>query len=358
MHTVADLDIYEKLARRLDALPNGFPSTGNGEELRLLAKLFSHQDAELAGQLNPDLEPLDGIAERTGYDRQQLRKQLKDMARRGLIATGRTEQGLGFGLLPFVVGIYEYQVDTIDKELAALVEDYFQKAFCEALRIKPQFHRILPVRESISNTMEIRPYESATEIIDKAQAWGVLDCICRKQKALIGEPCEHPLDVCMVLSARPGAFDGSDTIKALNREEAHSTLKRAADAGLVHSVSNNQEGIDYICNCCTCSCGILRGMANLGMAGIVAHSSFISSVDQARCSACGTCLDYCQFGALLLEDAIRVDSIRCVGCGLCVPACPEEALAMILRSENELQDIPATPEDWKQQRNAFRKLNA
>ena len=33
--------VYKKLAERLDALPNGFPPTEDGAELRLLAKIFT-----------------------------------------------------------------------------------------------------------------------------------------------------------------------------------------------------------------------------------------------------------------------------------------------------------------------------
>ena len=52
------------------------------------------------------------------------------MARRGLIQAGRdADGGLGFGLMPFVVGIYEMQGTTIDAELARLFEDYYQQAF-------------------------------------------------------------------------------------------------------------------------------------------------------------------------------------------------------------------------------------
>jgi hypothetical protein len=101
-------------------------------------------------------------------------------------------------LLPFVVGIYELQIDKMDEELARLFEDYFQSSFGEILNVKPQLHRVIPVNETIRNTMEVRPFESAAEIVDAMNSWGVQDCICRKQKALIGQACEHPIDVCMV----------------------------------------------------------------------------------------------------------------------------------------------------------------
>ena len=207
--------------------------------------------------------------------------------------------------------------------------------------------------------MEVRPFESASDLVNNAQAWGVLDCICRKQKALIGDPCEHPLDVCMTLSEVPEAFNGNDTVRALSREEALETLQRAADAGLVHSVSNNQKGLHYICNCCTCSCGILRGMAEVGIANVVARSSYVNQVDDLLCNGCETCLDYCQFDALAMSDdaIVQVNSVRCVGCGVCVPQCPSEALGMVLRPEEDLILPPETIKEWGVKRAADRGIN-
>ena len=76
------------------------------------------------------------------------------------------------------------------------------------------------------------------------------------------------------------------------------TLRRAAEAGLVHTVSNSQEGVWYICNCCTCSCGILRGMADLGMANVVARSAFVNQVDEDACRRAALLRAACQFGAM------------------------------------------------------------
>jgi len=350
---------YKKLAERLDALPNGFPPTDDGAELRLLAKLFTPEEADLASQLRLTKETPEQVANRLGQEKVEVRGLLKGMARKGLIAAGRTEAGLGYGLMPFVVGIYEMQAGSIDEELASLFESYYTQAFVDVLRVKPQVHRVIPVNESIKVDMEVRPYESATSLVDSAQAWGVLDCICRKQKALIGEGCEHPLDVCMTLSNVPNAFDHDTTIRALTREEAQATLQRAADAGLVHSVSNNQQGLHYICNCCTCSCGILRGMAEVGIANVVAHSSYINKVDDLLCNGCETCLDYCQFDALTMGNdmIVQVNSVRCVGCGVCVPQCPNDALGMILRPEEDLLLPPVTIKEWGASRAADRGIN-
>ena len=44
--------IYQKLARRLDDIPNGFPPTESGIELKLLAKIFTPEEAAIAALEN------------------------------------------------------------------------------------------------------------------------------------------------------------------------------------------------------------------------------------------------------------------------------------------------------------------
>lgn len=336
---------YRRLARTLDALPNRFPPADDESELHLLAKIFTVEEADLTACLLPVLETPAEISLRLERDVKDVMALLKDMSKKGLILVGKTEQGrLGFGLMPFVVGIYEAQIGRIDAEMAQLFEIYYHEAFQKSLKIHPQVHRVIPVGESIKNDMEVHPFESVSNLLDDAKSWGVVDCICRTQKALIGDPCSHPLDVCMVLSQKDDAFANNNTIRTLNRDEAASTLKRAADTGLVHCVSNQQSELWYICNCCTCSCSILRGMADLGMANVVARSAFVSRVNANQCIACGICVDACQFDALLLEEVIKVQEMRCVGCGVCIPLCSQEALFLERRPAAELP--PVTEKDW------------
>jgi len=349
---------YQRLAQRLDSLPNGFPPTQDGSELRLLACLFGPEEAELAASLRLSRETPEQVASRTGCDPEQVRLMLKSMARRGLISAGRVEDGVGYGLLPFVVGIYENQIGRLDAALALLFEDYYKKAFNGILGVSPPVHRVIPVGESVRVDLEIRPYESAAQIVANAQAWGVLDCICRKQKALIGQACQHPIDVCLAMSSKPGAFDHSSDLRAVTQDEALETLQRAARAGLVHSVSNNQRGNWYICSCCTCSCGVLRGLVELGIADVVARSPFVIQVDEARCSGCQDCLDACQFGALSLEGIVaRVDARRCTGCGVCVLTCAEGALGLVRRPEAEIEAPPLSEDDWRLARAAARGID-
>ena len=351
---------YRRLAQRLDELPNGFPPTDDGIELRVLERLFTDEEAALAAQLRLTKETPAQIAARVGGDARAIRSQLKEMARRGLIAAGRAEGGLGFGLLPFAIGIYEFQYNTMDVELAQLFEDYYRRAFGQIMTIRPLIQRVIPIGEEIRNDMEVRPYETASQLIESARAWGVVDCLCRLQKELVGDPCDHPRDVCMILSSVAGVFDGAPDVRGLSRSEALATLRRAAEAGLVHCTSNTQEGLPhlwYICNCCTCSCGILRAMADLGVANVVARSAFVVEVDADLCSACETCVERCPFGALSVDDIAQVARVRCVGCGVCVPACPSDALLLVRRPDEEILRVPVTERAWMEERAAARGLD-
>ncbi len=57
-------DSYQRLAQVLDTIPNGYPSTDSGVELRILQKLFTPQEAELATHLHLTWETADEIAAR------------------------------------------------------------------------------------------------------------------------------------------------------------------------------------------------------------------------------------------------------------------------------------------------------
>jgi electron transport complex protein RnfB len=354
---MTDRTPHQLLAEQLDRLPNGFPPAADGSHIRLLAYLFSAEEAALAAELSTEPETPRVIASRLDRDPGMIRAQLKEMARKGLITAGRAADGLGYCLMPFVVGIYEMQAGRIDSELAKRFEDYFQAAFQKASAIQPPFHRVVPVQESVKADISIAPFESAAGIISRAAAWGVTDCICRKQTALIGRPCPHPVEACMILSSTPGAFHGRKGVRELTQPEALALLRSVAEAGLVHSVSNTREGNWYICNCCTCSCGILRGMAESGIASVIAHSGFVCRVDESACSACGVCTERCPFGAITVDGTARVDAIRCAGCGVCTVECPNDALTLVRRGEGEIPLPPLDEATWRRERMEWREHN-
>jgi len=353
-------EIYRELARRLDALPNGFPATDSGVELRLLAKLFEPEEARLAANMRLKREPAQAIAERAGIDRDLAYSHLKKMARKGLIRLKRGQGALLFGLMPFAVGFYEEQLPRMDEELAMLVEQYFQETGGAGItQYRPALQRVIPVEESIPFELEIFPHERASELLENAKSWGVRDCICRVQRRLIGKGCDHPVENCLVFAPVEGAFDHSEVDRAITKEEALQILHEAEEAGLVHSTGNYVEPHYYICNCCTCCCGIMRGLSEFGVPTAIAKADFRAVVDAELCIGCGDCMERCQFDALSLPDAVCVvDDARCVGCGLCATVCPTDALGLERRPAGQVPRPPTSVKEWGLQRIEARGLPA
>ena len=275
------------------------------------------------------------------------------MVAKGLIDIKKGEGEFAYALRPFVVGFYEGQLSRMDAEMAELFEQYYHETRGGILRDTPSLHRIIPVGRAIPLQVDIHPFERATEILEGALSWGVRDCIFRKQQQLLGKGCSHPLESCLVFAPVKNAFDRSTVDRAITKEEALSILRMTEDAGLVHSSGNYRDGIEYICNCCTCCCGIMRGIAEYGIMSAVARADFQIALKADSCTACGDCVERCQFHALSLSGTVvNIDLARCMGCGLCVVACPTEGLRLDRRKSGEVLQPPADIADWRAQRSS------
>lgn len=76
---------------------------------------------------------------------------------------------------------------------------------------------------------------------------------------------------------------------------------------------------------------------------IAGHPATVAAtVDPARCRACATCIQICEFGApqLIGDDPQRtswIDPVICTGCGTCVAHCPSGAITAAYMTEAQLE---------------------
>jgi electron transport complex protein RnfB len=351
-------EIYHRLAKVLDTLPNGFPTTESGIEIKLLKKIFRPEDAELFCDLRLNWETAQQIAERTNRQLPGLEDHLNEMRRRGQIF-GADIGGVSiFKMLPWVFGIYEFQVDHMDRELAEMCEEYVRAYGEPFFKNKPQLMQVIPVEREIQASHEALPYEKVSSIIETGKSFMVQDCICKKEKGLLDSPCDRPLEVCMTIAPIEGVFDKYDHGRKLSRDEAYDLLQKCEENALVHLTWNMQNDHFFICNCCGCCCGVLRSINEWGISNAV-NSYYYAEIDPEACAACGTCADErCQVYAIEEgEDAYRVIKEKCIGCGLCVSTCPSEGIQLIRKQPDEIVLPPKDEMEWYEKRGNLRGVD-
>lgn len=337
-------DLYRRLQKQLDQYSMGFPATESGIEIRILKKLFSEKDAEVFLGMTPKLETPEEIAPRVNRPVQELAERLDDMADRGLLFRLKRGDTSKYGAIPFVHGLFEFQVKDLDRDLADLVKAYMEDAFEKNLVFSAsEFLRTIPVQRSVDARQKIAPYEDAREILEKAGNIVVTECICRKAAKKVDKGCDKPVEVCFMFGSMGQYYLDRKMGRKVDVEEALKILAEAQEAGLVTQPATAQNP-GGMCNCCGDCCGPLAALNKHPRPAEMVFSNYFAEVDRGLCTGCEICVERCQMGAVAMDsDALaRIDPDRCIGCGLCVTTCPTEAVSLERKPEGSYQVPPAT----------------
>jgi NAD-dependent dihydropyrimidine dehydrogenase PreA subunit len=328
--------IYAKLREFLDQFPIGYPSTASGVEIEILKRLFTPEEAEIAMLLTPIPEEAEQIAARTGLAAAGLTARLEDMARNNLVFRVRRPGRTMFSSAPFMIGLYEYSVKKIDGELAQLYKQYYDEAYQEEMgRSNVPGFKVIPLERHVRSDLTLLPYHRIEEDIRSARVISVAECVCRKEAALTGHGCDHPLETCLSFGVAAEYYIENGIGRRITPEEAIDIVKKADEAGLVHAGANAKH-LSNICNCCPCCCASMKGMITKGHdKRKYMNALFEAVVDEDLCTACETCLDRCPVQAITVADTAGVDRDKCLGCGLCAGVCPTEAISLRLREDLE-----------------------
>ncbi len=339
-------DIYEKLRERLDMFPQGFPKTASGVELEILRHLFTQEEAEFMLALRPAAENSAVIAERLSRDAHAVGEKLYDMSKKGLIMRIRTPDGqVLYGLAPWIVGIWEFQLNNLNPKFLELKEKYTLEGMIpERKKTKISGMRTIPIEKEIMRTSEVETYEKVSEILESHTRFAVADCICRKERKLMGEGCDKIMEACMTFGPAAQYYVENGLGREITKDEAKEIIRKAEEQGLVHCSSNQKGEKIFICNCCGCCCGVLRNVNKYNIPTAMTKSNYYAKVDPETCTGCETCVDRCQVNAIKVEDGLAViNKGKCIGCGLCGATCPGESISIVQREREEMSEIFPDP---------------
>lgn len=273
-----------------------------------------------------------GLAEKLGKDEETVQAVLDTLFYKGLVFKKSTPEGTLYRMGRDLMQFHDATILWPDapREFLDLWQRYMEEEWPEfserVEKILPKpVARIVPVGESVGAKQQILAYEDVRQIIEAADTIAVTNCTCR----LTARKCDRPVEICLQIGKAGEYTIDRGSGREINKEEALALLRKAEEAGLIHTTMNRAEDSHFICNCCNDCCMVFPLIIERKL-HMCDPSRFAAKVDPELCTGCGDCLDRCYFDAMSLEEKgnALVNAEYCMGCGLCQVVCPEGAIAL------------------------------
>ena len=305
--------VYRKLQKHLNNQAVGFPATRSGIELKILRHIFNPNEAEIASYLSYKYEPVEIIFGKVRH----LTESIKDlqMILDSILKKGGIEVKFKDGIrhyccIPLVVGMYEFQNERLTPEFIKDYQKYIStKSFgVEFLSTKLPQMRTIPVAKSIQLKHNVSSFDEVSTLLKDAEGpFAIVDCICRKKKAMGGKSCEvtDRKETCLGVGHLAQMSIENNIGREVKREEAIAIIEQNQKEGLVLQPSNTKEA-EFICSCCGCCCGMLHTHKNLPKTLNFWATNYFAVVDVNACVGCGTCEDKCQVGAVKVNEKEQI----------------------------------------------------
>ncbi len=355
-------EVYQQLCKTMANRGGNYPGVDIPEFYEMAKELFTPEEAAIMNTIPRGISSLATITHNIGRDEQEVKAMLEKMADKGFCVPSYRDQQHMYYAPPFVPGIFEFQfmrgtATKKDRSLAKLINRY--KKAVDALEPNKEVSypttRVIPVNRTIKAENKVQTYDQLAAYVDRHDPISVCTCYCRHEAILVDKDdnCGKPMEVCMAFNESAQYVIDRGMGRRIDKNEALDILKLSAESGLVHCTLNLQK-IDFICNCCSCHCMILKQALSYQNPGVFLSSGFQPCFDPESCTTCETCVDRCPAEALSLNENIpEVKMSRCIGCGVCAIGCPSDAIVM-----EEKKDAMVPPVDRKALREAVKRAEA
>ncbi|MHA1265361.1 MAG: ATP-binding protein [Candidatus Helarchaeota archaeon] len=306
-------------------------------------------------------------AKKSGIPEEKVRDTFERLAHRGVLFyyTSKKDGQKKFMIPPLFPGLVEYFI--INKNVSIDERRKFVKMFHSnpqdamnllgaisgmdftVFRVVPSLNppsttRVIEVDKTLEmDKQQILTYQDVEKIVREAGQLdnniAVLPCTCRTMAMMLksSPECDRTIENCLVFGV-PAQYVVEEGIgRYITVQETLDILKQAEKEGCVHITQNTIDRQGFICNCCTCCCGILSTAVKYNYWDIFQKSDYLPVFDMEKCIRCKKCVNLCPFFALIYqagekedksEDIIRVREDICIGCGLCASNCPKEAIRL------------------------------
>ena len=354
-------DVYRQLGKKIDSLPTRAP--WNSAFYEILKALYTPQEAEVVASMPFGLSTFEQVARCTHHPEAPLRATLESLCEKGLVFDMWTKDHYRYMPAPMVVGIFEMTMMRTRGELrsaewARLFDEYMQgtDAFYAANHghgERVSVMRVVPHTQAIpeADYVEILDYEKAAAIVEATNRYAIGLCSCRHEKQEVGKkPCKVPLETCSSFGANADILIRHGMARGVSKSEMLENLARSRELKLVLTADNVQKKVGFMCHCCGCCCNVLLGVSQHGYPNCVVTSTYLSKIDEDKCTGCEKCAKACPIHAIQMVPIVNpptkkpknphVDESICLGCGVCALVCHKDAVHLAKREQRVLH--PAT----------------
>jgi len=341
-------DIYIKLREHLNSMPAGYPATESGAEIKMLKKFYTPEQAEIALVTGRMPAKAASIAEKLKMDPSEAAEKIEKMASEGSLFRVKTPDGPLYLQPNYIMGLYEWHVNSIDKEAAEYSDDIYDALFASHWKGRETKQlRVVPVNKSIEVKNIVRSYDVLRDLA-KGKTGGpyaVAPCICRIEQLKKGNKITRPLETCLTFGLVAKYYIDNGIGREMNEAQLLEKLDECEEASLIPFSTNSKEIVN-MCMCDKDTCQLIRIIGKYESPAREVHSAFYAAINPELCTGCGKCSKKCQINAIDFTEnsgkksgkACSINLERCIGCGLCISACPADAVKLI--GKNQLPDVP------------------
>ncbi|MFR8258837.1 MAG: FAD-dependent oxidoreductase [Oscillospiraceae bacterium] len=289
----------------------------NAPEYYCMAGILSDDEADVAIAAGLRKERTAGyLAKKVGKTVQEVQPLLDNLVYYGIFRRSM-DKALGedvYYMQIFAPGILEMMVNQKEllethPEVGRAFDEYTRNLAASMGAMIPDGYglmRVIPVESALEGIEGVSDYERISHYLDKYDRFSVSPCSCRASRSSLGDGCGHlEEDMCVQMGRGAEHYIRTGRAREITREQALEIIQRAEENGLMHDMVNIEEPGESaaICNCCACACFGLRVGLMFGARDAI-RSNYVAEVDEAKCVACGQCVETCPGNALKLGQKL------------------------------------------------------